>query len=210
VIGVARDSKFRSLGEAPLPHIYRPFSQTYSGGLQTLLVETASDPGSMADAVRKAVMATNPAVRLYGIKTLREHVHQSYWGLRFEASALAIFGCLALLLAAVGLYGVLAYHVALHTREFGIRIAIGAGRQDVFRLVFRQGLKLTMVGVALGLVLSVGLARLLANLLYGVSPTDPATYILTALLWLAVAVAACYFPARRATRVEPLIALRHE
>jgi len=210
VIGVARDSKFRSLGEAPLPHVYRPFSQTYSGGLQTLLVETASDPGSLADPIRKAVMATNPAVRLYGIKTLREHVYQSYWGLRFEASALVIFGALALLLAAVGLYGVLAYHVALRTREFGIRMAIGASRQDVFRLVFRQGLKLTMIGVALGLALSVGLARLLANLLYGVSPTDPATYMLTALLWLAVAVAACYFPARRATRVEPLIALRHE
>jgi predicted permease len=210
VIGVARDSKFRSLGEVPLPHVYRAFSQTYSGGLQTLLLETASDPGSLAESVRKAVMATNPAVRLYGIRTLREHLRQSYWGLRFEASALAIFGGLALLLAAVGLYGVLAYHVALRTREFGIRMAIGARRQDVFRLVFRQGLQLTMIGVALGIAFSLMLARVLANLLYGVSPTDFTTYALTALLWLVVAVAACYFPARRATRVQPLVALRHE
>ena len=123
---------------------------------------------------------------------------------------MAAFGTLALLLAAVGLYGVLAYHVTLRTREFGIRMAIGAQRQDVFRLVFRQGVKLTVIGVALGLAFSVGLARLLANLLYGVSPTDTATYVLTASLWLAVAAAACYFPARRATRVEPLVALRHE
>jgi putative ABC transport system permease protein len=129
---------------------------------------------------------------------------------RSEAAALGAFGLLALLLAAVGLYGVVAYHVTLRTREIGIRMAIGAQPGDVFRLVLRQGLIITLIGVGIGLLFSAAISRLMTNVLYGVSPTDLVTYIGAALLWLAVSLIACYLPARRAARVEPLAALRYE
>jgi putative ABC transport system permease protein len=209
VVGVARDSKFVSLGEPPNAHIYRPLSQD-SGGLETILVETASDPGAMAETVRKTIAAANPDVRIYGVKQLREWVDQSYWQVRWEVWLLSAFAGLALVLAAVGLYGVIAYHVTLRTREIGIRGAVGASPRDIFRLVIRQGLSLTLAGVAIGLVLAAGLARLMAGVLYGVSPADPPTYAAVTLLWLAVAVAACYLPARRASRVDPISALRYE
>jgi putative ABC transport system permease protein len=123
---------------------------------------------------------------------------------------LGTFGVLALLLASVGLYGVVAYQVTLRTREIGIRMAIGAQPADVSRMVLRQGLGLTLVGVGIGLAASVGLARAMARLLFGVSPTDPATYAAVSLAWLMVALGACYLPARRAARVDPAVALRDE
>jgi predicted permease len=209
VVGVARDARFVSLGEAPKPHVYRPFSQN-SGGIQMILVETASGAGGMLETVRKAVVSSSAGVRLYGVRPLSEWVDRSYWQVRWEASMLGAFGGLALLLAAVGLYGVVAYQVTLRTREIGIRMALGAQATDVLRLVLRQGLALTLIGVGLGLLATMGIARVMARLLYGVSPTDLPTYAAVSLLWLAVAVAACYLPARRAARVDPTVALRHE
>jgi len=210
VIGVARDSKFRSLGETVLPHVYRPFLQDEGGGLMSIIVETASDPGPMAESVRKTLRAVNAGVRIYGVRTLAEHVKQSYWMVRWEAAALGIFGWLALVLAAVGLYGVIAYQVTLRTREIGIRMAVGAEHGDILRLVPGQGMKLTLIGVALGLGLSAVMGRLMTNLLYGVSPTDPLTYVTTSAIWVAVALLACYLPARRATKVLPMTALRND
>ncbi len=210
VIGVARDSRFRSVGEPPLPHVYRPFSQAYDGGLMNIVVQTASDPGPIIETVRKTLVTTNPSTRVYVVATMSDYVEESFWIVRWEAAALGMFGGLSLLLAGVGLYGVISYHVTLRTRELGIRVALGAQRADIFRLVIRQGMTLTLIGVGVGLVISAVLARLVANLLYGVSPTDLITYASTALIWILVALAACYLPALRAARVQPMAALRWE
>jgi putative ABC transport system permease protein len=209
VAGVARDARVVSLGEAPKPHVYRAFAQD-SGGIQNILVETASGAGPMPEALRKTIARSGAAARIYGVHALSEWIDRSYWQVRWEVSMLGAFGGLALLLAAIGLYGVVAYHVTLRTREIGIRMAVGAQPSDVLRMVLRQGLALTLLGVGIGLAASVGLARAMARLLYGVSPTDPLTYAAVSFLWLSVAFAACYLPARRAARVDPTVALRYE
>jgi putative ABC transport system permease protein len=209
VAGVAGDARVVSLGEAPKPQVYRALAQD-SGGIENILVETASDAGAQLETVRKTVTASAAGARIYGVRPLSDWVDRSYWQVRWEVCLLGAFGGLALLLAAIGLYGVVAYHVTLRTREIGIRMAIGAQPADVLRMVLRQGLALTLVGVGVGLAASVGLARAMARLLYGVSPTDLPTYAAVTVLWLAIASAACYLPARRAARVNPTVALRYD
>ncbi|MGA2737822.1 MAG: ABC transporter permease [Bryobacteraceae bacterium] len=209
VVGVARDARLESLGEAPKPHVYRAFAQD-SGGIQNIVLETPSDAGATLETVRKTVTASAAGARIYGVRPLREWVDRSYWQIRWEVCLLGAFGGLALLLAAIGLYGVVAYHVTLRTREIGIRMAVGAQPAAVLRMVLRQGLGLTFAGVAAGMAVSVLLARVLARLLYGVSPTDLPTYAGVLLLWLSVACVACYLPARRAARVDPSVALRYD
>jgi predicted permease len=209
VVGVARDARVVSLGQAPQPHIYRAFAQD-SDGVENIVVETASGAGPLPELLHKTVSAGGPGARIYGVRPLRKWIDRSYWQVRWEACLLGAFGGLAVLLAALGLYGAIAYHVNLRTREIGIRMAIGAQPADVRRMVLRQGLALTAVGVGVGLALSVVVARALARLLYGVSPTDLPTYLSVSLVWLAVAATACYLPARRAARVDPAVALRYE
>jgi predicted permease len=210
VVGVARDSKIRSLNEVTLPHVYLPFSQAYDGGIVFIVVQTAGDPGPMMEPVRETLVSANPDFRTYGVMRLSDSLDASFWQARFEVWVLGILGTLALVLAAVGMYGVIAYHVTARTREIGIRIAMGARPVDVFRLVIGQGLRVTVVGVAIGLLLAAMAARLLASLLYGVSPTDAATWASAVGVWLSVAVLACWLPARRAARVEPVAALRQD
>lgn len=209
VVGVATDLRFVSAGEPAKPHAYRPFSRN-SDGTQTILVETASDPGAMAETVRKAIVGVNAMARVYQVRTLAEWVDRSFWQVRWEVSVLSAFAALAMVLAAVGLYGMISYHVTLKRREIGIRMAVGAAAGDVFRLILHQGLTLTLTGIAIGLVLSAAITRLMAKLLYGISPTDPATYISVSAVWLLVAAAACYLPARRAAGVDPVQSLRED
>ncbi|HXM43775.1 MAG TPA: ABC transporter permease [Bryobacteraceae bacterium] len=209
VVGVARDAHLESLGEAPMPHVYRAFAQD-SGGMQNILVETSPDAGAILETVRKTVAASVAGSRIYGVRPLNEWIDRSYWQVRWEVCLVGAFGGLALLLAAIGLYGVVAYHVTLRTREIGIRMAVGAQPADVLRMVLRWGLGLTFAGIGVGLAASVALARVMARLLYSVSPTDLPTYAAVSLLWLVVAFAACYLPARRAARVDPTVALRYE
>jgi len=209
VIGVAQDTKVVSLGEPAGPHFYLPYSQNYTG-LVTLVLETAREPAAMVTEVRRLLHHEDKSVRIYALEPLASHLERSYYQVRWESSMLAIFGIVALALATVGLYGSIAYHVTRRTHEIGVRMALGAERGEILRLVLRQGLKLTLTGIVIGLAMSLGLARLLARFLSGLSPNDPITFALTATLWLCVAVVACYLPARKATRVDPVEALRYE
>jgi predicted permease len=209
VVGVARDSKVVSLGEPAGPHFYLPYSQNYTG-LVTLVLETAMEPKTMVNEVRLLLHRESKSVRIYALESLASHLERSYYQVRWESSMLAIFGIVALALATVGLYGSIAYHVTRRTHEIGVRMALGAGPGEILRLVLRQGLRLTLTGIVIGLAMSLALARLLARFLSGLSPNDPITFGLTAMLWICVAVLACYVPARRAMRVDPMVALRHE
>jgi putative ABC transport system permease protein len=210
VVGVARDSKIRSMNEVTMPHVYLPFSQTYEGGIVFLVIETAGDPGLLAERVRQTLVSAHPDFRTYGVRLLSDSLDASFWQARFELWVLGILGTLALVLAAVGMYGVLAYHVTARTREIGIRIALGARPREVVELVIAQGLRVAIAGIAIGLLISAMASRLLTTLLQGVSPTDAVTWSSAAGVWIAVALLACWLPARRATRVEPVVALREE
>ena len=154
--------------------------------------------------------SAHPDFRTYGVRRLSESVDASLWQVRFEVWILGIVGTLALILAAVGMYGVMAYHVTSRAREIGIRIAMGARRADIFRLVIGQCVRVTLAGIAAGLIVSAMASRLLAGLLYGLSATDQLTWALAAAVWLIVAPLACWLPARRAMRVEPMITLRQD
>ena len=144
------------------------------------------------------------------IETMDQVVSGSLKDWRFHATLLGVFGALALIIAAIGVYGVISYSIAQRTHEIGVRMALGAQRRDVLRLVLNQGASLALAGIVVGVLAAIGLTRLMASLLYGVTPTDPVTFIAVAILLLIVALVACYIPARRAMRVDPMIALRYE
>jgi len=207
VIGVAANVKYRTLGEEPLPHFYLPYFQHYDSG-RTLLVRTAGDPGGMITAVQRVVRGQNPAVEGFFGRTLVQHAGLSLLPARMSAALSAVFGTLALLLAVVGVYGIVSHSAAQRTREIGVRMALGARPADLLRLILGQGLKLIGTGVAVGLAGALVLTRFLSSLLYGVSTTDPLTFTGVALLLAVVALLATCIPARRAMRVDPLSALR--
>jgi len=209
VIGVAADTKYRNLRESPRLAMYEPLAQSYRPRMN-LLVRTAGDPAGLAPAIQTQLHALEPSLTVFNIRTLYEHVGRSLYVERMESLLLAFFGLLALVLTAVGIYGVVAYSVAQRTRELGIRIALGAQRRDVLMLILRQGLVLVASGSAVGLVACYWLSSLVSSQLYGVSPGDPVTLVSVAVLLAAVALLASYIPARRATRVDPLVALRYE
>jgi len=209
VVGIVEDTVAHSLGEDRQSIIYRPFEQDYSAAA-TLVVETTGDPKAMVPSIRREVLALDENLPLQGIKTVDEHLSLSLWPARMGAAVLVIFGLLGLVLASVGVYGVMAYSVSLRTREIGLRMALGAQAGDVLRLVVWKGFALALVGTLIGLGLALATGRLLAGLLYGVSATDALTFIGVPLLLISVALIACYIPARRAMRVDPMVALRHE
>jgi len=209
IVGIAKDVKNRTLNEALQPFLYVPFLQDYRSNM-ILVARTVIEPKTMFHAVRAETAALDPKIPMFDAKTFEEHIGLSLFLQRMAATILSIFGLLALSLAAVGVYGVMAYAVGQRTRELGIRISIGASRSDVLKLILGQGLTLSVVGLIGGLVTALVVTRFSAHLLYGVSSADPVTFTVIALLLLGVAVVSGYFPARRATRIDPVVALRME
>jgi len=209
VVGVVRDIKYHQLAEQPLFFGYRPLGQRYRS-LLTLHVRTAGDPTAVISQVRSEVKSLDPDLPLTDLKTMQQHMRLPLAPAKLFASLSSGFGVLTLLLAAIGLYGVMAYLVGSRTHEIGIRMALGAQTGGVLKLIIGQGMRLALTGIALGLIAAFALTRVLASVLYGVSATDPLTFTGVAVLLAGVAMLACYVPARRATKVDPLVALRYE
>jgi predicted permease len=209
VIGVVKTGKYRSLVEDPKPFFYYTMGQRRPGGM-ALLVRGSVDPRSLVGAVRGEVQALDRRVPINAVKTMTEHMTYALWAPNMAASFSLAFGVLAVLLSAVGLYSVMAYVVSQRTREVGIRMALGADRGHVLRMITKQGMGLACVGVGIGLLLSLALVQVLSSLLIGVSGYDPLIFVVVPLLLGSVAFIASYLPARRATKVNPLIALRYE
>jgi predicted permease len=209
VVGVARDAKYWSLGEEPRPFFSLPLLQHYQDGA-TLLVRTEGDPRPLAETARRELLALDRSLLVTETTTMTEHLGAALLPLRVASVASAVFGLLALLLASVGVYGVVAFFVGQRTREIGVRIALGAGRGDILRLVLGQSLTVVLAGIALGLAGAFALSRLLASFLFGVSATDLATFVGVAALLGLTSLLAAWIPARRATKVDPMVALRSE
>jgi predicted permease len=218
VVGVVKDVKQNSWTDAPWNEIYLPFQQNrhfYSGTAghltsMTLVIRTTVEPKSLAIAAQETVRSLDRNLPVSSVVTLEQVIADTLWQPRFNLQLIGIFAALAMSLAAIGLYGVMSYSVAQRTREVGLRMALGARRRDVLKLVVGQGMKLALAGVALGLLAAVALTRLMEKLLFEVSATDISTFAVIALLLTIVALLACWIPARRATKVDPMVALRCE
>jgi putative ABC transport system permease protein len=209
IVGIVGDVKFASLAEEVRPTVYMPMAELpYS--LMTLVIRTTGDPGALAPTARRVLREIDPDQPVSDIRTMNQVMSEAVGRNRFNTLLLGLFAGLATLLAAVGIFGVMSSSVTLRTREIGLRVALGARQGQVLALILKQGLLLTLAGVALGLAGAVALTRLLAGLLFGVGSTDPATFTAIALLLTLVSAIACYIPARRAARVDPLIALRYD
>ena len=209
VVGVARDTKYRNLRESPRMTMYRPLAQFYASSIN-LLVRTRSDPAVMLPAIQNRLGSVEPAIAVFNVRTLKEQVDRSLYVERMQSFLLSLFGLLALLLTAVGIYGVIAFTVSQRTREVGIRMALGAQKRDVLKLILTRGFLLAAWGTGVGLIGCYWLGRLLSNQLYGITAYDPATLAVVSLMLVAIVLLSSYIPARRATKVDPLVALRYE
>jgi putative ABC transport system permease protein len=199
----------QSLSRDYEPEYYVPHAQIPFNGM-SLIMRTTNDARSLARSIQQEVQALDRDVPVYRIKTLDQYLGVAVAQPKFSALLLSLFAGLALLLTAIGLYGVMAYAVVQRAQEIGIRIALGAQTGDVLKMVLRQGLKLTTLGLAIGLAAAYALTRYMQSLLFGVKATDPSTFAAIALLLIAVALMACWIPAKRATKVDPMVALRCE
>jgi putative ABC transport system permease protein len=209
IIGIVRDVKNEGLDVEARPQMYRSILQA-SNLLLTLVIRTAANPSSLSQAVRSEVRSVDPDMPVFGIQTMEEVMANAVVQRRFAMVLLGMFALIALALSSVGIYGVIAYSVGQRTHEIGVRMALGASSRNVLQLIMLQGVKLTLLGVAVGIAGALAVTRFLAFLLFGITATDPITFAGITLLLLIVALAACYVPARRAMKVDPIIALRHE
>ena len=198
VIGVVRDSAIRAVGEPPQPHVYRAFAARHAGALTAVLLDTTTDPAGLTETVRRTLVGLAPGIRVYAVQPLDMHVERSFGQLRWVAGVLIVLGSLALVLAAVGLSGAVAYRVSQRTREIGLRMALGATRRNVFRGVLGNSLAIVLVGVAIGELLTVALNGAVASLQENIGPTPLSTHVAAGLIWIAVGLAASYVPAARA------------
>ena len=213
IVGVVGDVKQSGLTQASRPEIFSPYTQPLWEGMtrsMTLVVRASVDAPTLTPLIRREVLAVDPAQPVYNVQTMETVIERSVSGSRLNMMLLSIFAGLALVLALVGIYSVMSYLVAQHTREIGIRMALGAQPWNILKLVLGQGLMLALIGVMIGLLGAFALTRLMASLLFGVTATDPLTYLAVSLLLLLVSLVACYLPARRAMKVDPMVALRYE
>jgi putative ABC transport system permease protein len=209
IVGVIADARTESLANASVPQIYLSLYQETPKEL-AIFLRGDLNASAIPEEVRAMVQSVDPELPVYGAQTLNDAVTASLEQRRFSMDIVAAFAVTALLLAALGIYGVISYIVSERTHEIGIRLALGAQRHRILQMILSEGLGLAIAGAAIGLVGAVIVAHLMAGVLYGVRPTDPATFVSVALLLIAVALLACYIPARRAIRVDPLVALRYE
>jgi putative ABC transport system permease protein len=210
IVGVVGDARQWGLDRPADPEVYFSYTQMAFGAGTTLVVRTSIEPGSLSEGLRRAVRDVSRDAPVYSIKTMNEVLAESTAQRRFNTILMTSFAAVALLMAAIGLYGVISYSVAQRVHEIGIRMALGAQFGDVMRMVLWQGFKLALAGVICGLFVSFGITRVMTSLLYGVSATDPLTFTLVSVLLTVVALLACYIPARRAAKVDPMVALRYE
>jgi putative ABC transport system permease protein len=211
IIGVAKDGLYRNLYEDLQVFMFLPIYQQQQGAV-TLLI-SAQSPGdfqAVVESARREIAQLDARLPVVGVMMAEENLSIAYWGPRVAAGMATTFGVLALVLATMGLYSVMTYDVSQRTHEIGIRMALGASLRDVLRLIVSQGMRMVFIGIMLGLVGAFAFTRVLSSLLLGVGTTDFVTFIGVTVLLVAVALLACYIPARRAARVDPLVALRHE
>jgi putative ABC transport system permease protein len=209
VVGIAGNVRHKALETEAMPEVYFPHQQ-FPSNFMNLVVHTASDPASMVSAIRNQVLSIDKDQPVSDVMTMEQRLAKSVASRRFVMLLLGAFSALAVGLAAVGIYGVMAYLVVQRTQEIGVRLALGAQKRDVFKLIVGKGMVLAVIGTAIGLVASLALTRLMRSLLFGVTPTDWLTFVIVSVVLLTVALLACYIPARRATKLDPLIALRYE
>jgi len=209
IVGISANSVVNEVGEEEQPLVYLPMTQDYVPAA-TLQVRSTGDPETVLATTRAALQSLDPNLAITDVFTIEQILSQALWAPRMGGILLSVFGGLALVLSAVGVYGVLSYSVNQQTREIGLRMALGAQRRDVLRLVLGQGLRLTVMGLAIGVVVGLTVTRLLVSLLFSVRAYDPATYTAVTILLTVVALVACYIPARRAMRTDPLVALRYD
>jgi putative ABC transport system permease protein len=209
IIGVVSDVKNDDLDEAVEPIAYSPYAQN-PRSIMSLIIRGTQDPTKLTSAVRSEVQALDPNLPVSNIKPVRQMIDERISPKRLMTYILAVFGLIALLLASIGIYGVMSYAVTQRTQEIGVRMALGAQALDVLKLVIKKGMAMALVGIVIGLAGAYALTRVLANLLFKVAPTDLVTFAAVSISLIVVALIACYIPARRATKVDPLVALRYE
>jgi predicted permease len=212
VVGIARDSKYADLFAKSIPYIYLPLAQSYIS-IETLQVRTAAAPETMIGGVEEQIHSLAPGLPIFAVQTMEQALNsgaEGFYAFHVGTYVAAALGALGLILAVVGAYGVISYSTSQRTHEIGVRMALGARPSDIWRIVLRQGLAILAIGALAGILAALGLTRVMASFLYGVSPYDPLTYLGVTILIAAVTLLACYIPARRATKVDPMVALRYE